>query len=371
MASIGLCMIVKNEAHIIRRCLESVLRLVDYVLIVDTGSNDGTQKVIRTFLQEKNLPGEVIEEPWRDFAYNRSFALRKLREKADIDYGLMIDADNVLVYSPDFDVANFKKSLHHELYDVSLYSGIITYLLPLLFSNRVDFEYKGVLHEFLDSNVAKSRGAAQGFYNHQIQDSARNRNPRKYLDDADVLEKALKSETDPFMISRYTFYLAQSYKDAGEQVKALENYILRSQLGFWDQEVYYSLYKAAQQMEALNYPDAEIIQTYLAAFEVCPRAEALHGAMRFCRLRNKYRQGYMLGKHAIGLSYPVSALFVENWIYDYGALDEFSIAAYWAGYYSESLEAAQKLLIENKLPQNNRERVVKNAGFAMEKLGGH
>jgi glycosyltransferase involved in cell wall biosynthesis len=60
MASIGLCMIVKNEAHIIRRCLENALPLVDYILIVDTGSNDGTQQIIRDFLHEKNLPGEVI-----------------------------------------------------------------------------------------------------------------------------------------------------------------------------------------------------------------------------------------------------------------------------------------------------------------------
>ena len=91
MARIGLCMIVKNEARVIRRCLESVLPLLDYVLIVDTGSNDGTQQAIRDFLREKDLPGEVVEEPWRDFAYNRSFALQKLRERQDIDYGLMIN----------------------------------------------------------------------------------------------------------------------------------------------------------------------------------------------------------------------------------------------------------------------------------------
>ena len=39
------------------------------------------------------MPGEVISEPWQNFAYNRSFALTKLREKEFIDYALMIDAD--------------------------------------------------------------------------------------------------------------------------------------------------------------------------------------------------------------------------------------------------------------------------------------
>ena len=85
MKSIGLCMIVRNEAAVIRRCLESVLPLIDYVLIVDTGSTDATRTVVRDFLSERNIPGEVVDEPWQNFAYNRTFALRKLREKRSTD----------------------------------------------------------------------------------------------------------------------------------------------------------------------------------------------------------------------------------------------------------------------------------------------
>ncbi len=71
-------MIVKNEAHVVLRCLESVRLLIDYVVIEDTGSTDGTQQIIRDWLWRENLRGVVIEEPWRDFAYNRSHALAKL-----------------------------------------------------------------------------------------------------------------------------------------------------------------------------------------------------------------------------------------------------------------------------------------------------
>ena len=79
--TIGLCMIVKNETKVIRRCLESMLPLVDYILIVDTGSTDGTQQMIRGFLMEHKVRGAVINEPWRDFAYNRSFALEAARHR--------------------------------------------------------------------------------------------------------------------------------------------------------------------------------------------------------------------------------------------------------------------------------------------------
>jgi len=44
--TICLVMIVKNEAHVIRRCLESVRPLIDTWLIIDTGSTDGTQRLL-------------------------------------------------------------------------------------------------------------------------------------------------------------------------------------------------------------------------------------------------------------------------------------------------------------------------------------
>src|ERR1700761_2630721 len=95
--TVCLCMIVKNEAPVIRRCLDSVRSIIDYWVIVDTGSTDGTQDIIRAHL--RNLPGELHERPWRDFAFNRSEALELARGKSD--YTLIIDADDTLDIAPD------------------------------------------------------------------------------------------------------------------------------------------------------------------------------------------------------------------------------------------------------------------------------
>src|SRR5215831_5640322 len=145
--TIGLCMIVKNAAHLVLQCLETVRPLVDYALIVDTGSTDGTQEIIRRFLSNENLPGEVIDEPWRDFAYNRSFALAKLRERADIDYALVMDATDRLIRSDSFDVSAFKAALVNDLYHLEIRQGLIRFWRAQILSNRLEFIYKGVLHE--------------------------------------------------------------------------------------------------------------------------------------------------------------------------------------------------------------------------------
>jgi Glycosyl transferase family 2 len=284
MKSIGLCMIVRNEAPVIRRCLESLLPLIDYVLIVDTGSTDATRIVVRDFLSEKNIPGEVVDESWQNFAYNRTFALRKLREKREIDYGLMVDADQIMVYEPDFAAQRFKETLREDLYDIRLRTGSIEYLVPHLSSNRIDVAYKGVLHEYRECPDDCTRGIASGFYIQEMQDSARSTNVRKFQDDAETLLHALRNESDPFLVSRYKFYLAQSFRDSGDSESALKHYLERAELGFWDQEVFISLYNAAQMKEALKHPETEVIETYLRAHRTCPlRAEALHGAARFCR----------------------------------------------------------------------------------------
>ena len=50
--TLAACMIVKNEAHCIIRCLESIKPYINYWVICDTGSTDGTQNVIKEYLKE-------------------------------------------------------------------------------------------------------------------------------------------------------------------------------------------------------------------------------------------------------------------------------------------------------------------------------
>jgi glycosyltransferase involved in cell wall biosynthesis len=368
--TIGLCLIAKNEAHVIRRCLSSTLPLIDYFLIVDTGSEDGTQRVVKDFLGERNACGAVIKEPWDNFGYNRTFALRELRKVQWIDYALMIDADDQLVFEDGFDPAAFKSEMQHDLYDVQIRHRDTRYFRAQLCRNELPFRYRGVLHEYLEPpNENCRRAVARGFHIETGRVGARNRNPQKYADDAAILEKALLTETDPPLIARYKFYLAQSYRDAGQSERALKAYLERAELGFWKEEIFLSLYNAGRLKEALEYSDVEIIGTYLKAHEHSPRrAESLHALVAYCHRNGKPALGYLIGKQAITIPMPSYGLFIQTSIYDYGMLDEFAVAAYWAGHYRDSLDACLKLLADGKIPADEYPRVQINADFARKKL---
>ena len=63
--SLCLNMIVRNEARVIERCLDSVYPLIEHWVIVDTGSTDDTQERIRRRLA--GIPGQLHQRPWKDF----------------------------------------------------------------------------------------------------------------------------------------------------------------------------------------------------------------------------------------------------------------------------------------------------------------
>jgi hypothetical protein len=98
--SIGLLklvMMVKNEAHTIRDTLASVSPYIDSWLIMDTGSNDGTQSVIRDyFSRESPIRGRLLEEPFIDFSTSRNVALDAASDDNDTHWHLLLDGDDYL-----------------------------------------------------------------------------------------------------------------------------------------------------------------------------------------------------------------------------------------------------------------------------------
>ena len=87
MATISLCMIVKNEEAVLVRCLDSIADLMDEIIIVDTGSTDHTKEIAA------NYTDKIFDFDWKsDFSAARNYSF----SKATKDYIYTADADEVL-----------------------------------------------------------------------------------------------------------------------------------------------------------------------------------------------------------------------------------------------------------------------------------
>jgi len=363
---IGLCCIVKNEEKVIARLIDSVKALVDFVLIVDTGSCDNTKSVATKKLTELNIEYEFAHEPWKNFSHNRNVALHKLRRYSNIDYCFVMDADEVISLDSGFDVEDFKKSLTDDLYRVETLFADTLYYRQLIFKNHKGFFYKGVLHEYLACQEPYSIEKTSGIKVVVNTDGHRSEDENKYEKDAILLEKALAEENDSEMISRYTFYLAQSYRDSGNPEKAIEYYEKRVKLGFFSQEIFESLYSITRMKAKLNSPIEKVIEAGLKAYDFDgSRIEPIHESVKYCRVKEQFRLGYLIAKSHFDFEEPREALFKIHWIYDWGFLDEAAVCAYYAGHEEEAIKIWERVLRENKnVPIGDTNRIKKNIRFA-------
>lgn len=352
---IVLTMIVKDEAHVIQRCLATVRPIIDAFCIVDTGSTDGTQDLIRKVLSD--LPGEVIDRPWVDFATNRTQALELARLFGE--FSLMIDADVECVLDAELDVELFRHSLVEDLYRIELHDGI-RYQRPLLTSTAHEFTYRGVLHEFLViPDGAVDGGILQGVHYRSNFDGARSANPTKFTDDAALLTRALASGEDPDLTDRYTFYLAQSLRDAGNTTGAEMAYRARAGMGGWPEELYVSLLWQARMMSRLRRPLGAVLEVLAHAHEVRPtRAEAWCEAARQAREAGLMQLAHGFARRASDCDEPADGLFLETDCYRWRGLYEYAIAAFYAGDLGGGARACHRLLYEDHLPETERRTIV-------------
>lgn len=360
--TICLNMIVKDEAHVIRRCLDSVRPFIDRWAIVDTGSTDGTQDIIREHF--KDVPGELFERPWKNFGHNRTEALELARGQAD--YLFIIDADEILELPAGFT----RQPLTKDAYSLLVEYGGVSYGRVCLVSARLTWRYVGVLHEYLEADSAYSQERLSGPKVIPHLEGGRGQGvstAEKYANDARILENALRDEPEN---SRYVFYLAQSYRDAGQWKKAFRNYKRRAGMGGWAEEVWYSLFEMAKLSERLQLEPSVIVARYLDAYDNRPqRAEPLVELARFQRERSRFGIAHLFAARAIAMPRPEDILFVDIGTYEWRAIDEFAVASYWLGRYQDCAQACEQLLHGGRLPFEHRARVTQNLNFAMTELG--
>lgn len=362
---ICLNMIVKNESHVIESTLANILEHVPITtwVIADTGSTDNTKEIIRTFFENRQIPGQLLEHEWVNFAHNRNLAIQAV---TDADYVFIFDADDRIYGHPIFPPA-----LTHDQY--TFYFGKDHgYTRPLLVNARKKWLWKGVLHECLCAQEETTPSAKiQGdYYVESGRTGARSQNPMKYLEDAKVLEKGFEYEftRDRSMADRYAFYCGQSYKDQGPEYhdKAIEWYEKCLLLNNWVQEKYVACIYLGDMYK--NKKDhAAALKYWCKSTEYdAERTECIANAMTMLR-----EDGNHILVNALYHRFkdynrdPKGKLFlqvhqVQNYTIEYNN----SISAYYANDKKTGYESCKRIL-ENlaTLPEHIRESTMSNMPF--------
>lgn len=367
MTRLCLNMIVKNEAERIGRCLASVVDHISEWVIVDTGSTDGTKDVVQRFFDGRGIPGAYIEGvPFVDFGQARNAGLDYAWKNSTADYLLLVDADMEMEIGDPGWASDLTQPAYMLLQRTA--TGDLSYFNTRLVRRNSDARYIGVTHEYLSF---PDGAQPQKLHTRLAETTARDHRPDAegaeaggavFIDHADGSNRADKFDRDIRLLEaglerepgnvRYMFYLAQSYRDAGRTVAALNAYAQRVKMGGWDEEVWRARLEEARCWRALGNTD-KFVTTALAAFDTRPkRAEPLYDLACYYRSVGQNHLAAMIAERAMVIPRPDDLLFVEDAAYTYGPREEFSIVGYYCGEETKACAAAvcDALVLDRSVP---------------------
>jgi glycosyltransferase involved in cell wall biosynthesis len=354
-----LTMIVKNEEHVIERVLVSCLPIIDTYCIVDTGSTDNTKQIIKDFFDSRGITGKLIDFPFTNFEECRNQTIIHGKELGD--FGFWIDADEELILNDDFNKTNFDLllSTNKDIYTLDCnYSGML-YKRTQLYNLKSDFEWYGPVHEALRKKDLSdcSIGSFNMGYVKITPDgnSWKTDLSEKYENHAKILLEY--QEQNNWKDPRWTFYLAQSYRDAGQVLlnkdikdekginlikKSVHYYKQRltEKPGYLDEKFYSQLMVARLSYFFASNEDVFLELIRCEEYNFSNRCEHLFSIVSYLQREKMFKSADLYCTKALkyikdGLK---SNLFVEQFIYDWAFYDTYGTNLFYINDLENSLK---------------------------------
>lgn len=215
---------VANESRTILRMLNSCYRYIDYWVIQDNGSKDGTQDLIKNFFAEKNIPGFLYEIEWNFPGWNRDHTLKTcLGADHQCDWILRMDADEQLQIDEDFDW-NILNNTSVQSWNVTAQSGGTKYFRTWFWNSKLPWFFQhDRRHETIhlpDVGEAFQRVNLPFGFRHIITNDGQTwYAPMKFLKDALELEIDKVVGNKIFEDPYHLWYIGKSYYDCHNKVE--------------------------------------------------------------------------------------------------------------------------------------------------------
>jgi tetratricopeptide (TPR) repeat protein len=259
-----------------------------------------------------------------------------------MEYILLLDADMILTGNALNMTSDFKYNLTEDMYHIYQGSPQFYYKNARIVRNNHGFTYWGVTHEYLNSPQNTTVGTIKRdvLFIQDIGDGGAKGD--KAERDIRLLKRGLEDNPNN---DRYTFYLANTYKDAGKNEKAIETYRKRIEIGGWVEEVWFSYYNIGICFMRMGKEFSAIIN-WMDGYNYYPnRIENLYKIIEYYRIRGKNTIAYefylMAEKSREKYKNWSDYLFLERDVYDYRIDYEFSILGY---YVNENQSITNKLI---------------------------
>ncbi|MFC1562220.1 tetratricopeptide repeat protein [candidate division KSB1 bacterium] len=220
---LSLCMIVKNEEQMLPKCLASIKGIVDEIVIVDTGSTDGTREAAADY----NIAW--FSRTWDDdFSAARNYSI----EKASGDWVLVLDADETVTGENARRIRDLVETGGAAAYYLNFRSvvresaagNVLIHSHARLFKNGLGIRFKGRLHEQIVESVTDTGGIIEEtdiVVDHAGYRESRMADREKTGRNIRILLKELQDNPGSGSVC---FYLGESYSLLGEWNKAIDYY---------------------------------------------------------------------------------------------------------------------------------------------------
>jgi len=348
---IHLVMIVKNSSPTISNVLTRVKPYIDEWTILDTGSSDGTQDIIKEVMKDKK--GNLYEEPFVDFKVSRNRSLELAGDSCV--YKFIID-DTYLLQGGEFlrkTLEEFRDNKQVKSFCIPIVSNATSYDSCRIIRTDSGFKYIFRIHEVIGVDEPSLRlSINDACLLDPDNEYMKQRTANRMLLDLKLLKQEHREEPKN---PRHLFYIGQTYVTLKQYEKAIKWYRKRIDSPYtgFDEEIYNAKFRIAIISEINLSKQWELChQLYLDAYNYYPhRAEPLLLiADHYYRERN-YEMAYLYTKRAYDKPFPYqNGLFVEKNYYEFETPNMLANICYYVGDFKLGQEATEKALKSKVTP---------------------